>query len=73
MLLLTHGPLWEVMIGMEYLLNFFEERKLMFFQPNGTTKALQSLRVLSNHEYDFPRIPLLLGRLTPCTYVYFAN
>ncbi|KAJ3455336.1 hypothetical protein MRS44_013936 [Fusarium solani] len=30
-----YGALWEVMIGMEYLLNFFEEQKLIFSPPDG--------------------------------------
>jgi hypothetical protein len=30
-----YGALWEVMIGMEYLLNFFEEQKLLFSPPQG--------------------------------------
>ncbi|KAJ6436869.1 MHYT domain signaling protein [Purpureocillium lavendulum] len=29
-----YGALWEVMIGMEYLLNFFEEQKLLFSPPD---------------------------------------
>jgi hypothetical protein len=28
------GALWEVMIGMEYLLNFFVEQKLLFSPPD---------------------------------------
>ncbi|KAJ4176386.1 hypothetical protein NW767_015473 [Fusarium falciforme] len=36
-----YGALWEVMIGMEYLLNFFEEQKLIFSPPDGTANELQ--------------------------------
>ncbi len=34
-----YGALWEVMIGMEYLLNFFEEQKLMFTSCDDTPEA----------------------------------
>lgn len=30
-----HGALWEVMIGMEYLLHFYEEQKLAFTPLDG--------------------------------------
>ncbi|KAK2468558.1 hypothetical protein H9L39_19717 [Fusarium oxysporum f. sp. albedinis] len=39
-----YGALWEVMIGMEYLLNFFEEQKLIFSPPDGTADELQIAR-----------------------------
>jgi hypothetical protein len=39
-----YGALWEVMIGMEYLLNFFEEQKLIFSPPDGAAGELQNAR-----------------------------
>jgi hypothetical protein len=33
-----HGALWEVMVGMEYLLNFFEEQKLFFSPPDAAVR-----------------------------------
>ncbi|KID81510.1 transposase-like protein [Metarhizium guizhouense ARSEF 977] len=39
-----YGALWEVMIGMEYLLNFFEEQKLIFSPPDaGANKPRNAL------------------------------
>jgi hypothetical protein len=37
-----HGALWEVMVGMEYLLNFFEEQKLFFSSPGDATREPRS-------------------------------
>ncbi|EXU94577.1 hAT family dimerization domain protein [Metarhizium robertsii] len=39
-----YGALWEVMIGMEYLLNFFEEQKLIFSPPDATTDVPRHAR-----------------------------
>jgi hypothetical protein len=39
-----YGALWEVMVGMEYLLNFFEEQKLIFSPPDGTADELRNTR-----------------------------
>jgi hypothetical protein len=33
-----HGALWEVMAGMEYLLNFFEEQKLFSSPPDAAAR-----------------------------------
>ena len=39
-----YDALWEVMIGMEYLLNFFEEQKLIFSPPDvGVNKSRNAL------------------------------
>lgn len=40
-----HGALWEVMIGMEYLLNFFEEQNLIFSSPDSCISELRNFRV----------------------------
>uniref|UniRef100_A0A0D2YCV7 HAT C-terminal dimerisation domain-containing protein n=1 Tax=Fusarium oxysporum (strain Fo5176) TaxID=660025 RepID=A0A0D2YCV7_FUSOF len=40
-----HGALWEVMIAMEYLLNFFEEQNLIFSSPDSCISELRNFRV----------------------------
>uniref|UniRef100_A0A0D2XSU5 Uncharacterized protein n=1 Tax=Fusarium oxysporum (strain Fo5176) TaxID=660025 RepID=A0A0D2XSU5_FUSOF len=40
-----HGALWEVMIGMKYLLNFFEEQNLIFSSPDSCIGELRNFRV----------------------------
>ncbi|KAI5455798.1 hypothetical protein BGZ63DRAFT_397950 [Mariannaea sp. PMI_226] len=42
-----YGALWEVMIGMEYLLNFFEEQKLIFSPPAATADKPRNARALA--------------------------
>lgn len=42
-----YGALWEVMIGMEYLLNFFEEQKLIFSPPAATADKPRNVRALA--------------------------
>jgi hypothetical protein len=42
-----YGALWEVMIGMEYLLNFFEEQKLIFSPLSATADKPRNARALA--------------------------
>uniref|UniRef100_A0A0D2YKK9 HAT C-terminal dimerisation domain-containing protein n=1 Tax=Fusarium oxysporum (strain Fo5176) TaxID=660025 RepID=A0A0D2YKK9_FUSOF len=55
-----YGALWEVMIGMEYLLNFFEEQKLIFSPPDGTADELQIARASATTSTAFQFIFALL-------------
>ncbi|RKK13988.1 hypothetical protein BFJ66_g18189, partial [Fusarium oxysporum f. sp. cepae] len=55
-----YGALWEVMIGMEYLLNFFEEQKLIFSPPDDTTDELQIARASATMSTAFQFIFALL-------------
>ncbi|KAL9570471.1 hypothetical protein ACKAV7_005402 [Fusarium commune] len=57
-----YGALWEVMIGMEYLLNFFEEQKLIFSPPDGTADELQIARASATTRYSPPRADQGRGR-----------
>lgn len=42
-----YDALWEVMIGMEYLLNFFKEQKLIFSPPAATADKPRKARALA--------------------------
>ncbi|PCD22178.1 hypothetical protein AU210_015976 [Fusarium oxysporum f. sp. radicis-cucumerinum] len=57
-----YGALWEVMIGMEYLLNFFEEQKLIFSPPDGTADELQIARASATTRCSPPRADQGRGR-----------
>lgn len=57
-----YGALWEVMIGMEYLLNFFEEQKLIFSPPDGTADELRNTRASATTSTAFL---FMFGRLLP--------
>ncbi|RKK66694.1 hypothetical protein BFJ68_g18580, partial [Fusarium oxysporum] len=57
-----YGALWEVMIGMEYLLNFFEEQKLIFSPPDDTTDELQIARASATMRCSPPRADQGRGR-----------
>ncbi|KAM5527288.1 transposase-like protein [Fusarium oxysporum f. sp. phaseoli] len=57
-----YGALWEVMIGMEYLLNFFEEQKLIFSPPDGTADELQIARASATTRCIPPRADQGRGR-----------
>ncbi|KAI8411655.1 hypothetical protein FOFC_08249 [Fusarium oxysporum] len=57
-----YSALWEVMIGIEYLLNFFEEQKLIFSPPDGTANELQIARASATTRYSPPRADQGRGR-----------
>lgn len=57
-----YGALWEVMIGMEYLLNFFEEQKLIFSPPDDTADELRLARASATTRYSTPRADQGRGR-----------
>ncbi|KEY74491.1 hypothetical protein S7711_10030 [Stachybotrys chartarum IBT 7711] len=56
-----HGALWEVMIGMEYLLDFFEEQKLIFSPPDVTTDELGNSRATVNRGHSALRVDQVRG------------
>ncbi|KJZ69294.1 hypothetical protein HIM_11307 [Hirsutella minnesotensis 3608] len=47
-----YGALWEVMIGMEYLLNFFEEQKLLFSPPGARADDVRNVRASTTSRYS---------------------
>ncbi|KAL9566121.1 hypothetical protein ACKAV7_009739 [Fusarium commune] len=57
-----HGTLWEVMIGMEYLLNFFEEQNLIFSSPDSCISELRNFRVSATKRSSAQRIEQGRGR-----------
>ncbi|RKK85933.1 hypothetical protein BFJ68_g17200 [Fusarium oxysporum] len=57
-----HGALWEVMIGMEYLLNFFEEQNLIFSSPDSCISELRNFRVSATKRSSTQRIEQGRGR-----------
>ncbi|KAI8416773.1 hypothetical protein FOFC_03106 [Fusarium oxysporum] len=57
-----HGALWEVMIGMEYLLNFFEEQNLIFSSPDSGISELRNFRVSATKRSSTQRIEQGRGR-----------
>uniref|UniRef100_A0A0C4DI06 HAT C-terminal dimerisation domain-containing protein n=1 Tax=Fusarium oxysporum (strain Fo5176) TaxID=660025 RepID=A0A0C4DI06_FUSOF len=57
-----HGALWEVMIGMEYLLNFFEEQNLIFSSPDSCISELRNFRVSATKRSSAQRIEQGRGR-----------
>ncbi|KAG7403377.1 putative AC transposase [Fusarium oxysporum f. sp. rapae] len=57
-----HGALWEVMIGMEYLLNFFEEQNLIFSSPDSSISELRNFRVSATKRSSAQRIEQGRGR-----------
>ncbi|OBS16537.1 hypothetical protein FPOA_12856 [Fusarium poae] len=57
-----YGALWQVMVGMGYLLNFFEEQKLIFLPPDGTADELQIARASATTRCSPPRADQGRGR-----------
>ncbi|KJZ69043.1 hypothetical protein HIM_11569 [Hirsutella minnesotensis 3608] len=57
-----YGALWEVMIGMEYLLNFFEEQKLLFSPPGARADDVRNARASTTSRCSPLRAVLDHGR-----------
>ncbi|EXA32070.1 hypothetical protein FOVG_16646 [Fusarium oxysporum f. sp. pisi HDV247] len=57
-----HGALWEVMIGMEYLLYLFEEQNLIFSSPDSYISELRNFRVSATKRSSTQRIEQGRGR-----------
>ncbi|KFA81821.1 hypothetical protein S40288_09571 [Stachybotrys chartarum IBT 40288] len=57
-----YGALWEVMIGMEHLLNFFEEQKLIFSPPGDIVDELRNVRASATTRCSIPRVDQGRGR-----------
>ena len=69
-----YGALWEVMIGMEYLLNFFEEQKLLFSPPDAnaddTRNAGASATTSTPSKFMFAYLMSILLTVSQDTVLY---